>query len=454
LEFDIQFTANTENARGVLTQRNGSIYVGFSNGKIYDILTVSPYTQTLYGSISMVDQISPSSFYGSAQNPNTLTAYFGLTPTPTPTATVTRTPTPTVTKTPTQTKTNTPTVTNTPTTSNTPTATNTPTVTQTTTPTPSPTMSILPLGVVKTFSQPGFEVLDAVVSSDSRIFAFGETGSTATTFVYSASSPYSAITSFSGITGLTSLTAEITDTHIYKAPNSSSRIEVIDISAYTSTTISIAALSGNNDSWLSSYDSSTNKVAIMAQSGNSVLIINTTNDSVTEIALDGSGYGFKGGITTDNNGNFYIVGFSGKLSVIDSNTDTVTNTYDISGNSQYQKITYNGSTSELYIYSNTRVYVYDTNGNYVNQINIASYNSDGGADEASIVYNTDNGRVYLAFNNTLGALVILKIKPDYTVETSKDNYGFTTASSVRLKYSPNSGLILTIGRSSFYLLQS
>jgi DNA-binding beta-propeller fold protein YncE len=315
-------------------------------------------------------------------------------------------------------------------------------------------MSILPLGIVNTFSQPGFEVLDAVVSSDSRIFAFGETGSTATTFVYSASSPYSAITSFSGITGVTSLTAEITDTHIYKAPYGTSNIEVINISAYTSTTISIAAFSGNNGSWSSSYDSSTNKVAIMARNGDSVLIINTTNNSVTEIALDGLGYGFKGGITTDNNGNFYIVGFSGKLSVIDSNTNTVTNTYDISGNSQYQKIAYNPATSELYIYSNTRVYIYDTSGNYVNQINIASYNSDGGADTASIVHNTDNDRVYLAFNNTIGALVILKLKSNYTVEASKDNYGFTTDSSVRLEYNSNSGLILTIGRSSFYLLQS
>ena len=315
-------------------------------------------------------------------------------------------------------------------------------------------MSISPLGIVKTFTENGFVVLDAVVSSNPRIFAFGQTGSTATTFVYSASSPYSAITSFSGITGGTSLTAEITDTHIYRAPNGSSNIEVINISAYTSTTLSIAALSGNGNSWLSAYDSSTNKVAVMSENGASVLTIDTTNNSITEIALGGSLYGYKGGITTDNNGNFYVVGTQGKLSVIDSATDTLTNTYNISGNSAYQKITYNSDTAELFIYSYNSVYIYDTSGNYVNQISISSYSGATGANEASIVYNPDNTRVYLAFENTLGNLVTLKINPNYTIASSKNDYGLTVGDSVRFKYNSNSGLILTIGGSSSYLLQS
>jgi hypothetical protein len=493
LEYDIQFTGGTGLNQGVLAQSNGSIYVGFGSGKIYNILTVSPYTQTLHASISMIDQISPSSFAGSAQLSSSLTGYFGLTPTPTPTATVTRTPTPTVTKTPTNTRTQTPTRTNTPTVTRTPTMTKTPTMsvtptrtmsatttptptstitptisattitptptmtvtpTKTTTPTPSSNPSTPPLGIVETFTENGFVVLDAVVSSNPRIFAFGQTGSTATTFVYSASSPYSAITSFSGITGGTFLTAEITDTHIYKAPYGSSNIEVINISAYTSTTLSIAALSGNGNSWLSAYDSSTNKVAVMAQNGGSVLTIDTTNNSITEIALGGIDYGYKGGITTDNNGNFYVVGTEGKLSVIDSATDTLTNTYNISGNSAYQKITYNSDTAELFIYSYDNVYIYSISGNYVNKIDISSYSGSSGASEASIVYNPDNTRVYLAFVNTLGNLVTLKIKSDYTIESSKNNYGFTIGQSVKLKYNSNSGLILTIGGSSSYLLQS
>ena len=166
------------------------------------------------------------------------------TPTRTPTRTVTSTVTPTsgLTSTPTPTPSITPTLTTT--------TTQTPTQTSTSTPTPTPS-GVPQLGILNTFSVAGFSIGDAVVSSNPRIFAFGQTGSTATTFVYTATTPYSSVTSFSGITGGTSVTSEITNTHIYKAPVNTQFIEVIDISAYTSTTLSISGFSGINQSFLS-----------------------------------------------------------------------------------------------------------------------------------------------------------------------------------------------------------
>jgi uncharacterized delta-60 repeat protein len=361
------------------------------------------------------------------------------TPIPTPTNTPTPTLTPTSTKTPTPTLTQTPTVT--------PTLTNTPT--PSTTPIP-------PLNLINTFST-SISTFDSVANSN-QIFAFGQTGSTATTFVYSASSPYSAITNFSGITGSSSVTASITNTHIYKAPHGSSFIEVIDILTYTSTTLNISGFSGNNDSNKSSYDSSTGKVAILPLVGSSILFIDANTQSLSsEIPLSPLS-GYKGGITTDNNGNFFVVGIEGKLVILNSSAETVVSTTNISGITEYQTVTYDSVNDRLYIYSApNNVYVYNYSSGtvtYNTSIDVSSYSANSQSQQASIVYNPDNQMVYLAVVDLSYNLIIVKINTSTnTVVTSKNDYGFTLGSSVVLKYNSNIGLILTVGTSSFYLLQ-
>jgi len=398
----------------------------------------------------------------------------GLTPTVTPTQTKTPTKTPTQTKTPTVTPTSgltqtpTPTNTSTPTPSvtatndSTPTPTNTPTNTQTltptktTTPTPSPAAQLSILG---NFSQSATTIYDAVANS-TKIFGFTQTGSTATTYVYSATNQQNLITSFSGITG-SSVTSEITSNYIYKAPFLSSFIEVIDISAYTSTTLSISALSGNNDSNRSAYDSSNGFIGILPVAGSSLITIDDSTQSIFSELNIGSGNGYKGGITSDNNGHFFVVGNQGVVVEINSSANTVISTTSISGNGEYQQVTYDTANNRLYIYSApNNIYVYNYSAGsitYNTSISVSGYSLDGASQSVAMTYNPNNQMIYLAARESIsGRLQLIKINTNTnTIAADKNNYGVTVASNanIRLKYYSNLGLIVTVDSSNLYILQ-
>lgn len=317
------------------------------------------------------------------------------TPTPTITETSTQTPTPTVTETPTNTPT--PTVTETPTNTPTPTVTETPTQTPTITPT-----NLADIVFIGSFGKTENvkNVISENYNNDCYLLTTGGTDVYDSTYTNIDSIPSIVIGAAAQIN---SSTFDFNNNKLYFGNEDSTRIDAYDIASSASTQINI-----NPDyPYIVTFDSTNNLLgALYGLATPSLTIIDTTSDSINGV-VTGLTAGYKGDVTTDNNGYMYVVGgVSNKIEIVDSinlitaGTITTTTTFGLAA-----RILYNPNNGYLYALNNGDTLEYTTTATTQGVISISGYS---GINE-TMTYNPIKDRIYVGNISNTGVFGVITI---------------------------------------------